>query len=377
MIGPLVLRRTWLPLVAAIAALLALALSYAASAAAASQRGVGAVFTETNAAGGNEILAFKRAADGSLTQVGSVATGGLGTGGGLGSQGAVALGQGGSLLFAVNAGSDEISSLRKQPGGLVLVDTVPSGGDTPISVTVHGSVLYVLNAGSPGNITGFRVAPDGSLEEIPSSTRSLSAAMVDPAQVSFNPSGDVLVVTEKATNLIDTYTVGQDGLATGPTVHASSGMTPFGFAFGLRGELIVSEAFGGTASALSSYDVGDDGSLAVISPSVFAPGQTAACWVVVTNNGRFAYTTNTGSGTVSSYTIGNNGSLTLADAVAATTGGAPIDAALTRDNRYLYVLNSALNTIDAFSVAANGALVSLPGAGVSGLPAGTTGLVSQ
>lgn len=369
------LKPSWL--LGAGALLLVLALSYLSGTAGAASSGAGVVYTQTNAAGGNNVLIFDRGADGSLTPAGSVATGGLGTGAGLGSQGSLALGKGGRLLFVVNAGSDEISSFRRIGDRLQLVDTVPSGGDMPISVTVHGDFLYVLNAGAPGNITGFQVGPGGALSSIPGSTRPLSAAMVDPAQVSFDPSGDVLVVTEKATNLIDTYTVGPDGLATGPAVHSSSGMTPFGFAFDRRGHLIVSEAFGGASSALSSYEVGDDGSLAVVSPSVFAPGQAAACWVVVTKNGRFAYETNTGTGTISSYAIGGDGSLTLADAVAGRTGGAPIDAALTRDSRYLYVLNSSLARIDVFHVLASGELVPLPGAGAAGLPSGTTGLVAQ
>jgi 6-phosphogluconolactonase len=368
-------RSLWLA--AAGALLIALVLLYAAGASGASGGGAGVVYTQTNAPGGNEVLVFVRSADGSLTAAGSVATGGNGTGSGLGDQGSLALGQGGRLLFVANAGSDEISSFRTHGRGLELVDTVASGGDLPVSVTVHRDLLYVLNAGAPGNITGFRVGSHGGLTPIPGSTRPLSAPAVDPAQVSFDPKGEVLAVTEKATNLVDTYTLGPGGIAAGPATHPSSGMTPFGFAFDPRGRLIVSEAFGGAASALSSYDVGSNGSLAVISPSVFAPGQQAACWVVVNNNGRFAYETNTGSGTVSTYSIGNDGSLSVAAAVAGTTGGSPIDAALTRNSRYLYVLNASLNKIDAFLARSDGSLTSLPGAGVTGLPAGTNGLVAQ
>ena len=186
----------------------------------------------------------------------------------------------------------------------------------------------------------------------------------------------MLVVTEKATNSISTYTVGRDGRASGPDVFTSSGQTPFGFAFAGDDTLIVSEAFGGTASALSSYDTDRDGGVATITPSLRAGSQLAACWVVVTDDHRLAFTTNTGSGTISSYTIGRHGRLSLLDDVAAEQGGAPIDAALTRGSRFLYVLNSTQNRIGAYFVGPDGSLTTLNGSGASGLPAGANGLVA-
>lgn len=336
----------------------------------------GAVYTLSNAANGNELLVFARAADGSLSPAGAVPTGGLGTGAGLGSQGAVVASDDGRLLFAVDAGSDEISVFALRPQGPALVDRVASGGDRPISLTVHHRLLYVLNAGSE-TITGFTVGSDGSLSPLAGSTRPLSGAGVGPAQVEFSPDGRLLVVTEKATSLIDTYTVGRDGLASGPLVQASEGTTPFGFAFDRRGRLFVSEAFGGApdASALSSYDLDRGGVLETISPSV-GTTETAACWVVVTHDGRFAYTTNTGSGTVTGYAIADDGSVSLLDADGATgtAGTGPIDAAFDASGRHLYVLNAG-GTISAFSRGGDGSLTPLSGA--SGLPAGTVGIAAR
>jgi 6-phosphogluconolactonase len=360
---------------------LALAVASTASLAAAgmAQASTGAVYTLTNDPAANAVAAFDRAPNGALTPAGRFPTGGTGTGGSLGNQGGLVAGPGARHLFAVDAGSDEISSLAVRRHGLRLVDTVPSGGDTPVSVTVHRDLLYVLNAGGaggPGNITGFRIGHHGRLWQIPHSTRPLSADQTGPAQIEFDPSGDVLVVTEKATNAIDTYTVGPDGRASGPDVFASAGQTPFGFAFAGDDTLIVSEAFGGTASALSSYDTDRDGGLATITPSVFAGSERASCWVVVTDDDRFAFTTNTGSGTISSYAIGRHGRLSLFDDVAVQQGGAPIDAALSRGSRFLYVLNSAQNRIGAYSVGTDGSLTTLTGFGASGLPAGANGLVA-
>lgn len=353
------------------------ALGLTTSLAGASAEIVGAVYTMTNAPGGNEVLIFARGTDGSLTAAGSVATGGAGTGAGLGSQGALTLRDDGRWLFAVNAGSDEISSLRVKPMGLNLSDTVDSGGDMPISVTVHRDLVYVLNAGGIGNITGFRVGEFGRLAPIAGSTQPLSGNAVGPAQISFSPDGTMLVVAEKATNLIGVYHVGSDGVASGPTTYPSSGATPFGFAFDARGRIFVSEAFGGAtdASALSSYKFLNDGTLQVISPSV-STTETAACWVAVTKDGRYAYVANAGSASISGYKINFDGSLTLldADGVTGMTGASPIDTALNGNSKYLYTLNSGSHTISAFRVGVDGHLTALDGA--SGLPAGSVGLAA-
>jgi 6-phosphogluconolactonase len=359
-----------------IVGLLAIAVAAAFAAPAAAFDGSGTVYTSTNSAAGNEIRAFDRAPDGSLTPAGSFAAGGTGTGAGLGSQGAVALDDRAGRLFAVNAGSDNIASFKVTGRGLRLRDLEPSNGDRPISLTVHGDLLYVLNAGSD-QISGFRIQGGGDLRPLAASTRSLSGMSVDPAQVQFNPAGNLLAVTEKATNRIDTVPIASDGRPGQLRSQPSAGETPFGFAFDPRGNLIVSEAFGSApgASALSSYAVAPDGGIAAISP-VVRTGQTAACWVVVTENGRYAYTTNTGSGSISSYTVDADGSIALLESVAASTGtgSAPTDLALDH-GRHLFVLNSAAGSVGAYGVRGDGRLV--PVAVVGGLPAGSTGLAAR
>lgn len=342
--------------------------------------GAGSLYTMTNASAGNAVLAYDRLADGTLESAGSFSTGGAGTGGGLGNQGGLTLSGDGRWLLAVNAGSSSIAAFRVQgDGSLELTSTVASGGTLPISVTVSGDLVYVLNAGGSGNIAGFRLGNDGSLTTLAGSVRPLSAAGVGPAQIEFDPQGNVLVVTEKASNTITTYRVGPDGLASAPQAHASNGATPFGFAFTGTGVLIVSEAFGGAAdaSAASSYAVDAAGDLQLISGSI-ATTETAACWFVVTANGRFAYTSNTGSGSISGYAVAR-GALTLLDADGRTgvtgAGSAPIDLALSRNSRFLYSLNSGNGTISAFAVGSNGSLSPLGITG--GLPIGANGLAAR
>lgn len=357
-----------------------IAITQGGGAASAAGRNAGAVYTLSNATAGNAVVAFDRAPDGTLTPAGTFATGGTGTGGGLGSQGALVLGDDGTALFAVNAGSNEITSFAVREDGLTLLQTVGSGGTRPISLTEHDGVLYVLNAGGTGNITGFNVSERGLLSPLSGSTRTLSSSAAGPAQVEFSPDGRQLVVTEKATNNIDTFAVGKDGVAAAATIHASAGATPFGFAFGKHDQLIVSEAFGGAAgaSAVSSYDLSKSGGLETITPSA-ATGQTASCWVAITKNGRYAYTTNTGSGSISGYSIAKDGALSLLDADGRTgvtgAGSKPTDLALSNDSHFLYSLNEGTHNISTFAVGADGSLA--PVGAASAVPAGAVGLAAR
>ena len=275
----------------------------------------GAVYTLSNEAGGNSLLVFDRHKDGGLSFSGMVPTGGAGLGAGLASEGSVILGPGG-VLYTVNAGSHNVTAFKvetKAPRAIQLID---SGGLQPISLTAREDALYVLNQGSADGgvdqITGFSIhRGTGHLTPLSGSTRSLSAGAVSPAQVSFNPVGSVLVVTEKATNNIDTFRVDSQGYAGAANVHPSSGMTPYGFAFNRSDFLIVSEAFGGVAGAgdVSSYGLNTrTGSIQVVSASV-ATFQTAPCWVAVTHDGRYAYSSNTGSGNVTGFRVHGNGAL--------------------------------------------------------------------
>jgi 6-phosphogluconolactonase len=345
----------------------------AVSANVASAHPVGAVYTLTNSAAGNAVAVFDRGIDGTLTAHGTYPTDGAGTGAALGSQGALAFDKSHRELFAVNAASNTISAFKVSPRGLDLEATVPSGGTMPISLTVHDNTLYVLNAGGVPNISGFDVSHRG-VRPIPRSTQPLSAGAAGPAQVSFSPNGDTLVVTEKSSNTIDTFPVGRGGVAGSPVAHASNGGTPFGFDFDRRGDVLVSNASG----SASSYALGRHGELSVISGDV-PTGQAAPCWLVTSRDGRFAYTANAGSGTISGFAVGHDGSLTLLDADGATanlgTGSHPLDEAVSSDGRFLYNLTDGQHLITAMRIGVDGRLTTV---GVTGtLPAGTVGIAAN
>src|SRR5215208_2491343 len=308
----------------------------------------GAVYVMTNQVN-NAVAAFNRAPDGSLTPAGVFTTGGAGDPVAqpgdpptdpLASQGSLLLNEDKSFLFAVNAGSNEVSVLSVGKSGLTLVDKVASGGVRPISLTVHENLLYVLNEGGTPNITGFTVGDGGSLTPLAGSTRPLiGGGGADPAEVGFSSDGTILTVSEKLGNRIDTYIIGVDGTPGPPIANPSSGLTPFGFAFRDDGVLVVSEAFGGAPNQgkTSSYDVSAGGLLSVISGSV-PDFQTAACWVAITNNGTLVFVSNTGSSAISSYALDLSGALSLLHSVAGNTGAGstPIDVALDNSSRYLY-----------------------------------------
>ena len=273
----------------AIAAIAAAAAPLAASAAPAHAAGspaLGAVYTASNDATANSILVFNRLADGRLVPGDSVDTGGRGAGAGLGNQGGVRLTPDERWLLAVNAGSDELSVLSVGDSSLTLSDVVSSGGSQPISVTANGGLVYVVNAVSD-SIAGFRLDPQGHLTSLAGSVRSLGGSGTGPAEIAFSPDGNSLVVTEKNTNKIAVFPVDGNGLAGAPLVQDAAGTTPFGFAFGKRGQLFVSEAFGGAAdaSATSSYRLGSDGILSVITPSA-ANSESSSCWSAVSPDGR-------------------------------------------------------------------------------------------
>jgi 6-phosphogluconolactonase (cycloisomerase 2 family) len=348
-------------------------------------RGVaGAVYTMTNAAVGNEVVVYDRLADGSLRFAGTYATGGLGSGNGLGNQGGVVLSDNGRWLLVVNAGSHEVSVFRVNRGGLVLEDTALSGGVRPISVAIHHDLVYVVHAGGAvgdvDSIAGLRLGSNGTLSPLPGSSRLLSAANTAPAQIGFSPNGRFLIVTEKATNLIDVFPLDRDGYAGDPVWNPSVGQTPFPFDFGKRGQLFVAEVFGGAedAGAVSSYTLGSDGYLQIIDPSV-PNTETAPCWLVVTKGGRYVFTTNTPDDSLSAYAIDFEGHLSLLDEDGRSgepgPGTRPLDMDLSGDGRFLYTLNIGDDTISTFRVKQDGSLKLLEAIG--GVPDGANGLAAR
>ena len=333
----------------------------------------GAVYTLTNLAAGNAVAVFDRAADGSLSPAGTYATGGLGTGASLGSQGAIVVTRDGRHVVGVDAGSNEVSAFAIEKDGLRLLNRVPSGGLRPTSVTADHKLVYVLNADS-GTISGFTLSKHG-LAPIPGSTRGLSAGAAVPSQIKFDNGGSTLVVTERGSNTIDTFAVDKDGYAAAPVTSPSVGAAPFGFDFDNKGHLIVSDANAGPGeSAATSYSIADSGALSLITGPVLTH-QAAACWIVASKDGRYAYAANAGSGSVSGFSVGHDGALTLLGSTQLGATSRPLDEAISGNGRYVYVLTAGFNGVRGFRIQNDGSLE--PVAAVGGLPAAPAGLAAD
>jgi len=349
------------------------------------QNQTGAVFVMNNSATRNEVIAFARAADGSLQQSGIFSTGGRGTGGvtdPLESQGSLTLSQDHSLLFAVNGGSSEVSVFQVHGSRLALVDKQLTGGAEPNAVAQHGNLVYVLNVGGSSNVVGFAVNANGRLSRIPSSTRFLTTNNSEGASLAFSPNGQFLAVSERATNNIDVFQVLADGTLAPIVVNIDSQPGAFAVSFAPDGAALVSEtgpAGGSDASTISSYSILPNGTLFAISAGVPTLGN-ANCWNVATPNGLWVYVSNAASATISGFHIGTGGSLTPIGATVLginSTGAGNLDIAVTADSKFLYTLNSGDGTIGVFAIQQQGgALVNLSEDPVISAKAGFNGIAA-
>ncbi len=329
----------------------------------------GAVYTSTNSAAGNAVIAYARDNDGRLTRIGSFTTGGLGMGTGvdpLGSQFSVILGEDHAHLYVVNAGSHDITVFDVQrSGGLVWRQKIDSRGGVPVSLAIRGSRLYVLNQGDNA-VGGFRVGNDGLLTSLAGGWQKLPAGAAGASTVRV---GDhTLLVTERTTNRIDIFPLGQDGRIGSPDTATSNGATPFGFDIGRQGLVLVSEA---GPNAVSSYRLHDD-HLTVRDGSVSTDGK-ATCWVRLSSDEHFAFSVNSGTATVTSFEVDRNGTIEREQIGALATGTAPLDLDVTPDGRFVYAVEAGASGIGAFAVGVDGKLTSLPGATSVG---GTEGLAA-
>ena len=338
------------------------------------ETGGGAVFVQTDNTAGNQVVAYRQAGNGTLAEAGAYPTGGVGgvLAGSvvdhLASQGSLSYDPRAGLLFAVNAGSDTVSVFAVYGDRLILRQVTGSGGEFPVSVAVHGDLVYVLNALGGGSLQGYRIAGPG-LAPLPGSHRSLgldpdaSPQFTNtPGQVAFTPDGGQLIVTTKANgDDIDVFGVGRGGWLSRPTVNSEPGTVPFAITFA-AGHVVIAEA---GPNALASFALAPDGTLTQVSAN--GTGQTATCWVAPA--GPYLYASNAGSASESGFTD----SLSLTGTTKTDAG--TVDASATPDGRFLYVQAGGAGIVDEFAVGAGGALTEVGSVTVPGA-AGGEGIVA-
>jgi len=348
---------------------------------------VGAVFSETNDPTSNQVIVFSRRSDGTLEQRQTIATGGQG---GqqqqpgctamcpiLDTQNELTLSPDRRFLFAVNAGSNTISTFWVTPFGLILAGTTPSGGVFPNSLTTHGNLLYALNSNSD-NIAGFRIGWNGTLTPIAGSTQPLSAGALPglPRQIGFDNTGGTLVVTLLATasgpppiggtsGTIDTFSVGWNGAAGPASANDSTTNFPFAFSFDPFDRLVTAQITSLITPGLGDaavYRFSGSGGLTAIDTE--PTGGEAPCWTAITPDGRFVFEVNTGGGAGPAQVVTFrhrllDGGLVLQGATPDLGEFAKTDVMLSADGRYLYVLAPGLfgpSHVDAYSVGTDGSL---------------------
>jgi 6-phosphogluconolactonase (cycloisomerase 2 family) len=356
--------------------------------AAAQSEVVGHLYVNDNTATTNTIAAFDRHADGSLTPLpGSpFPTGGAGTGAILGSQGALQMTDDGAFLLAVDAGSSQISVLRiADDGSLMQIEgaTVDSGGTTPVSVAVHGDLVYVANAGDGtqgASYAGFRLSADGILSPIMGATVSLSATAA-PGDILFNYVGSVLIGVQvgpdAGPSAIDSFLVAEDGTLSEVTgsPFTPQAIGPFGSVFSPTdaGRLYVTNAHAGpNHGSVSAYDVDSDGVLTPVAGSPFVTRQSGTCWIAISPDGKHLFAVNTGTSSISRFDVGEDGGLTLLGNTTLNdaSGLRPFDARLDADGTHLYVVDAGLAAVSVFEVD-GGELTELSASPVD-LPMGAT-----
>lgn len=331
------------------------------------------LYTQSNDASQNAIYSYQLDSWGQMVNQQTFATGGKGAGAGLGNQGALALSHDHKFLFAINAGSNDISVFRVGKNRLTLLDTALESGITPVSITVHDNIVYVVNRGDD-SIFGFRFdRKRGKLIPLKNSYRKLPDTDAAPAQIHFDQDGDALVVTEKAANKIVRFTLNDSDLPERVSSVDSAGKTPFGFAFGRRNQFFVANAEMGVASAssLAAYSITPQDKINLIAGAV-AANQTAACWAMTTPNGRMAFTANTPASSISSFAIDRQGRPSLLMAQAALVNR-PSDLAVNAEGDTLYSLNNGDHTIAVYDIKHHGELETT--ASIANIPNGATGLL--
>jgi hypothetical protein len=323
----------------------------------------GAVFVQSDALTGNTVTVYDRGSDGTLTAAATYPTGGNGgqlVGSAvdhLASQDSLVYDAEAGRLFAVNAGSNSVSEFAVRGDRLRLLEVVPSGGSFPVSIAVHGNLVYVLNGLGGGSVQGFRLE-FGRLAPLPGSERSLG---LDPAatpqftntpgDIAFTPGGRELLVTTKAnTSSIDVFGVQPDGLLTSsPTVNSEPGLVPFALALEGGNQVAVADAGN---NAVQTLRLGPGGVLAPIAS--VATGQAATCWLVA--DGPLLFAGNAGSGSESGL-LDLGGSVALLSTTSTDAG--TVDGATSPDGRDLYVQTGAAGIVDEFRVSFGGSLTKI------------------
>jgi FHA domain/Lactonase, 7-bladed beta-propeller len=263
-----------------------------------------------------------------------------------------------TLLFAVNQGSDTIAVFKIAPNGALTSSPgspYPSGGKAPASLGLSGNTLVVANKAQDGvrdlttvapNYTSFHVGPDGRLTSIAGSTVSADPGS-SPTHAYIPPNGKVVFGTEESGPLRG-FAIGDNGrlieasnspLDIDDAVFADGFDPKKEFALGIaanptRPLVYISMP---TVPSLAVYSYDATGTLTFIR-TVPNAGSYLPCWVVVTADGRWLYTSNADTNNVTVYDVGTDPTRPRQiQTLGFQTPGNPWNEALDPKDRFLFV----------------------------------------
>lgn len=373
-----------------------------------------AVYVVTNKADENSIIGFTHDGEGGFIDLGEFPTGGRGTGDlevpGLSprddshplldgqdpliSAYAIQKTQDGRFVLVVNPGDGTISSMKvNDDKTLTAVSTVKSGGAFPISIANHGDSVFVVNIGKSnfkGRLTSFKIGGDGTLTAVEDSVRKLGRYGGRPSAVGVTPNGKHVVVTQVLSGVIGVYAQEDGKLSKKPVSTINSPQVdktrflanPVGFDFISKPNgdsiLVVTEArnfapglqltkrdgqFFFETSSMSSYRITADGGISMITGDALTGtaregGQRANCWIGLSADGKYAYGVNALDSSITSYSVADDGSLSMLNETAFKS---PDYAFLTdiyrsSDGRFFYQLHGFGGQVTTLKVEDDGGL---------------------
>jgi len=321
------------------------------------------LYTQTNETT-NMVVHLVRNADGSVTLKNRVATGGAGLNGikpgasspapdSLVSQHSVLVSPDHTTLFAVNGGDGSVSvfAIDQTSGDLTLKKTNRTVGATPSSLAFNNGVLYVLFQTGANQLGAYSLQADGTLAQL--GVYALPVPGMTPTQIVISPDNSFVVASVgTSSNAVISFPINRDGTLSDGVTNTKDIANPFAGAYAGASVYLETDT---ADKALASYTFGKTGALSLINRVV--AGEGAPCWMSVTPDGKFAFVGN-GAGTISAFSVADDGTLALLNAKAAQEPGVlagvnsvAADSWISADGKFLYVSYLGDDKVVAYSVA--------------------------
>lgn len=314
------------------------------------------VITSTNDSLQNEIVGYRRNSDGKLDSIFTLSTFGKGINAPLRSQNALLWTKDGRFLLVCNPGSNDVSVFKVDGENVTFLNKYSSGGQMPVSITQYKDLIYVLNSGHHGILSGFNLTQDGVLNPIPGINIEVDTMVCGPAQASFTYDGTGIIVTCRSTNKIIGFQMSKDGIPVGKTKISSNSEVPYGFDLDEDGKIYVTEA---RQSGISVYQWKDGKNVEKLF-DLAKDLHTAACWVKLTKNRKYAFVSDADPKNIAGFQIAKSGqcSLIKADGKSASTEDTPTELLIVND-QFLYVSSVRNSAIEVFQIDGSGNLMKI------------------